>query len=78
MHKIYDVATTPPLRVERECPLDEGTEWIVGRQIESVGLVYSADCRLVDSQTRGLAPEIFTAGILFSLPTHCMCESASP
>ena len=30
-----------------------------------------------DLQTHGLAPEIFTAGILCVLPTHCMCESAS-
>ena len=50
-----------PLRVEPECPLsDEGTEWIVGRSTESMGLMYSAD-----SWTHGLAPEIFTAGILF-------------
>ena len=47
--------TAPPLRVERECPLDEGTEWIVGRSTESVGLMYSADCGLRDSGTYRLA-----------------------
>ena len=26
----------PPLRVEPEHPLDEGTEWVVGRSTESV------------------------------------------
>ena len=25
-----------PLRVEPECPLDEGTEWVVGRSSEMV------------------------------------------
>ena len=69
------------LRVEPECPLDEGTEWIVGRSAESVGLMYSADSwthGIADLQTRRLAPKILTAGVLFALPTHCMCESASP
>ena len=56
MHKIYDVRHYAPLRVEPECPLDERTEWIVGRSTESV-LMYSADSwthGLMDSRTRGL------------------------
>ena len=36
MHKIYDVHAAPPLRVEPERPLDEGTEWIVGHLTESM------------------------------------------
>ena len=51
-----------PLRVEPEHPLDEGTMWIADRWTESVGLMYSADGGIMDSQTRGLSP---TAGILW-------------
>ena len=60
------MCAAPPLRVEPERPLDEGTEWIAGRWTESVGLMYSADWGIVDSLTRGLSP---TAEILCSLPT---------
>ena len=72
----------PPLRVEPECPLDEETEWIVGRSTESVGLMYFADAdswthRLADLQTRKLVPKIFTAEILCSLPT-CTLQRMSP
>ena len=53
----------PPLRVETECLLDEGTEWIVGRSTESVGLMYSADCglrdRLADSHQKYSQLEYF-------------------
>ena len=41
----------PLLRVKL---LDKGTEWIVGRSTESVGLMYSADCGLTDSWTHRL------------------------
>ena len=51
MHKIDDVRHH---HSEPEHLLGEGTEWVVGRSIESVGLMYSADCGLVDSRTRGL------------------------
>ena len=36
MYKIYDVHAAPPLRVEAERPLDDGTEWVVGCSTESV------------------------------------------
>ena len=44
----------PPLRVQPERPLDEGTEWIAGRWTELVGLMYSADGGIADSRNRGL------------------------
>ena len=41
--------------------------------------MYSADYGVVESQTQGLtdlhAKNNFTAGMLCSLPTHCMCNS---
>ena len=55
---------TTILRVEPERPLDEGTEWIVGR----IGGP-KVFCGLW--LNRGLIPEIFTPGIICSLPTHC-------
>ena len=45
----------PPLRVEPECPLDEGTEWIVGRIGGPNVFCGLRNRRFMDSQTHGLA-----------------------
>ena len=34
--------------IEPERLLDKGTEWIAGRWTESVGLMYSVDCGIMD------------------------------
>ena len=59
------MCAAPPLRVEPERPLDEGTEWIAGRWTESW---YSADCGIADSQQNILG----RIGGLLSLLSYIM------
>ena len=40
----------PPLTIEAERPLDEGTEWIAAHWTESVGLMYSVGSGIVDHE----------------------------